>query len=120
MERGADYYTRSLKLAQEIGDLRDQEQALGNLGTIYHQRGEWAAAERYYRQTAEICEAVGDEAGLAVWLGNLALVLGLQAARRRRGRCWSARLRYIGATTIVPARGRRCLTWRCTTGTWAS
>jgi tetratricopeptide (TPR) repeat protein len=78
MERGADYYTRGLKLAQEIGDLRDQEQALGNLGTIYHQRGEWAAAERYYRQAAEICEAVGDEAGLAVWLGNLALVLGLQ------------------------------------------
>jgi hypothetical protein len=41
LDHSAEYYTRSLALAQQIHDLRDQEQALGNLGNIHYPRGDW-------------------------------------------------------------------------------
>jgi tetratricopeptide (TPR) repeat protein len=77
LDEAGEFYRRSLVLAQEIGDLRDQEQALGNLGTLYHQQGHYDLAEQAYRQARATCLAVSDEAGVALWSGNLAMVLSL-------------------------------------------
>ena len=46
--------------------------ALGNLGTIAHMRGEFAAAVEYYRDAIELSTDDGDADGLAVYLHNLA------------------------------------------------
>jgi tetratricopeptide (TPR) repeat protein len=73
-----DAYQRSLAVAQEIGDLTRQEQAIGNLGLVEQLRGQWQVAEAYYRQALQLCEELGDQTGPAVWLMNLGTVLGLQ------------------------------------------
>jgi tetratricopeptide (TPR) repeat protein len=46
--------------------------SLGNLGTIAHMRGEYAAAVDYYREAIELAGTVGDIDGAAVNLHNLA------------------------------------------------
>ena len=46
--RAIDYYTRSLKIKEEIGDKKGIATSLNNIGNIYVDQGDYAKALDYY------------------------------------------------------------------------
>ena len=46
--KAIDYYTKSLKMREELGDKRGIATSLFNIGAIYHEQGNLANAIEYY------------------------------------------------------------------------
>jgi len=69
-------YTQAASVRREVGDLEGAAGSLNNLGTIHHDRGNYAAAERFLRECLELQP---DSAEATVNLGECALQLGKDA-----------------------------------------
>ncbi|MGZ6539191.1 MAG: tetratricopeptide repeat protein, partial [Bacteroidia bacterium] len=69
--RGIDYFTRSLKLAEEIKDYKSMGQCINNIGVIYYEQGNNKKAEEYYNKSLALNEKLGSKFGIAFALGNL-------------------------------------------------
>jgi tetratricopeptide (TPR) repeat protein len=62
-----------LVITREIGDLRGEGNALGNLGLAYADLGETCKAIEFYEQRLAIACEIGDRRGEGNALGNLGL-----------------------------------------------
>jgi tetratricopeptide (TPR) repeat protein len=67
-------YEQSLALYREIGDRAGEGTTLGNMGAIYHARGDYDTALKYLEQSLEIRQEVGDRAGEGTTLNNISLI----------------------------------------------
>jgi len=71
-------YEETLRLADNIPDTREAAQArasaLGNLGLVYHERGDLEKAEEHHKQALKIDREIGNRLGEAQDLGNLGLI----------------------------------------------
>jgi tetratricopeptide (TPR) repeat protein len=67
-----DYYTKSLKVLEEIGDKADMAYSLNNIGYVYNHQGKISEALDYYVRSLKIFEEIGDKEGIAVSLNNIA------------------------------------------------
>ena len=69
--RGIDYFTRSLKIAEEIKDYKSMGQCINNIGVIYYEQGDNKKAEEYYNKSLALNEKLGHKFGIAFALSNL-------------------------------------------------
>ena len=69
-----DYYSRSLKIREEIGDEKGIALSLNNIGTIYNDKGQVKEALVYYNRSLKIYEDLDDKEGVALSLNNIGLI----------------------------------------------
>ena len=68
----ADSYEEALKLAEDIGDLSSQANALNSLGFVYSQQGDDSTARERWKLALEISRKAADKRAEALALFNLA------------------------------------------------
>jgi tetratricopeptide (TPR) repeat protein len=69
-----DYYTRSLTIKEEIGDISGIASSLNNLGVIYKAQDNYRVAIDYYTRSLTIKEEIEDKKGIATSLNNIGSV----------------------------------------------
>ncbi len=69
--KAIEYYTRSLKIREEIGDKQGIAASLNNIGLIYNEQSDYAKAIEYHTRSLKINEEIGDKKAIAVSLGNI-------------------------------------------------
>ena len=76
--KALDYYQRSLKIQEEIGDKKASASTINNIGIIYKQQGDYPKALEYYQRSLKINEEIGDRKGIAYAIGNIGFVCKIQ------------------------------------------
>jgi len=69
--RGIEYFTRSLKIAEEIQDFKSMTNSYNNIGVIYYEQRNNEKAIEYYSLSLAISEKLNRKSGIAFALGNL-------------------------------------------------
>ncbi|MFL5765129.1 MAG: tetratricopeptide repeat protein [Bacteroidia bacterium] len=72
-KQGIDYFTRSLKLAEQIND-KSVGQCINNIGVIYYEMGNNDKAKEYFEKSLALSEKEKHKYGIVFALGNLANV----------------------------------------------
>ncbi len=75
MGKAIEYFDKALKIAQEIGDRRNEGACFGNLGVAYRDLGEVRKAIVCYEKALKIAREIGDKRNESIWLNNLGIVL---------------------------------------------
>jgi tetratricopeptide (TPR) repeat protein len=73
--KAIEYFDKALKMAQEIGDRRNEGACFGNLGVAHRDLGEVRKAIVYYEKALQIAQEIGDKRNESKWLNNLGIVL---------------------------------------------
>ncbi|MEH6535650.1 MAG: adenylate/guanylate cyclase domain-containing protein [Psychroserpens sp.] len=76
--KALDYYKRSLKIREEIGDKKGISASLYNIGNIYLRQGNYPQALDYHQRSLKIEEEIGNIEGVASSLGNIGLIYSEQ------------------------------------------
>lgn len=92
--KALDYYTRSLKIKEELLDEPGVAKSLNNIGLIYKNQGQYNIAIDYYSQSLEIKKKLVDKKGIAASLNNIGNLLNLT------GDYEQAKKYYIESLTI--------------------
>ena len=66
-----EYFTRSLKITEDLGDQKGTAAALNNIGVIYDGQEEYAKAKEYYERALKIVEKSGNKRSIALSYVNL-------------------------------------------------
>ena len=61
--KALEYWSKSLKIQQEIGDKSGVAVSLNNIGVIYKDQGDIPKALEYYSKSLKIHEEIGDKSG---------------------------------------------------------
>ena len=69
-----DYFNRSLKIKEELGNEKEIAVSLNNIGLIYKNIGDYANSIDYYFRSLSIKEKLGDNMGIAATLNNIGVV----------------------------------------------
>jgi serine phosphatase RsbU (regulator of sigma subunit)/tetratricopeptide (TPR) repeat protein len=72
--KGLEFYHKSLKIQEEIGDKKGGATSLNNIGAIYKDQGDIPKALVYYHKSLKIQEEIGDRKGIALSLNNIGYV----------------------------------------------
>jgi tetratricopeptide (TPR) repeat protein len=80
-KRAIAAYEQALALCQASGDPQQEQDLLGNLGTVYSSTGQWETATGYYERALALARQARDRPGEGVWLLDMALVLDEQGQR---------------------------------------
>jgi tetratricopeptide (TPR) repeat protein len=67
-----NYYKKSLKLFEDLGDKKGLASALNNIGFVYHSQGEIPNALKLYIKSLKISEEIEDMSSVANSLNNIA------------------------------------------------
>jgi class 3 adenylate cyclase/Tfp pilus assembly protein PilF len=73
-----DYFQRSLKINEELGDKKGIATSLSNMGTISNQKGDYPKALDYRQRSLKINEELGDKNGIASSLNNMGVIYSKQ------------------------------------------
>lgn len=65
LDDAQDWYTKSLVIAEELGDQTGMARGYHRLSMTAQDRGDYDTAERLYRRSLEIDERIGNQAGIA-------------------------------------------------------
>ncbi len=66
-----EYYEKSMKIFEALGDQCGLAAAYGNLGNVYAYKSERDRAIEYYENSMEISKALGDRYGAGITLSNI-------------------------------------------------
>jgi tetratricopeptide (TPR) repeat protein len=69
-----EYYHKSLKIQEEIGDKKGMATSYNNIGLIHNNQGGIPLALEYYHKSLEIYEEIGDKRGMAISYNNIGLI----------------------------------------------
>jgi tetratricopeptide (TPR) repeat protein len=69
-----DYYTKSLKIFEEINDKIEIAITYNNIAVSWQSQGDINKALGYYEKGLKIQESINDKAGIATTLGNLGVI----------------------------------------------
>ncbi|MFN3916578.1 MAG: tetratricopeptide repeat protein [Flavobacteriales bacterium] len=72
--KAIDYYTRSLKIDEEIGDKKRISPSLNNIGNVYSDQGDYTKAIDYYTRSLKINEEIGNKRGISTSLNNIGII----------------------------------------------
>ncbi len=76
--KALEYYHKSLKIYEEIGNKEGIATSLNNIGYIYKNQGDIPKALEYYYKSLKIRENIGNKQGIAVSLNNIARSMLIQ------------------------------------------
>jgi tetratricopeptide (TPR) repeat protein len=71
--KGLEYYHKSLKIQEEIGDKEGIAYSLNNIGMIYNSQGDIPKALEYFHKSLKIQEKIGNKKGIAYSLSNIGM-----------------------------------------------
>lgn len=71
-EKALDYYTRGLKISEEVGDQMGVGNAMSNMSHIFKNQGLYSKAIDYLFQSLKISEEMSHIKGVAASLGSIA------------------------------------------------
>ncbi len=74
LTKGLEYYHKSLKIREEIGDKKGIAGSLNNIGYIYDNQGDIPKGLEYFHKSLKIYEEIGDKSGMAASLKNIGTV----------------------------------------------
>ncbi|MBI4646407.1 MAG: CHAT domain-containing protein [Bacteroidia bacterium] len=63
--KAAEYYEKSLKITEELGDRKGISNCLNNHGSVYYYQGDYPKAAEYYEKSMKIKEELGAVADMA-------------------------------------------------------
>jgi adenylate cyclase len=69
--KALEYFQRSLKIYEEIGDKKGIAGIIGNIGIIYKNQGDYPKALEYYQRSLKINEEIGNKQSMAATIGNI-------------------------------------------------
>lgn len=72
--KALDYYHKSLKIKEEIGDKKGIATSYNNLGSVHSNQGDLSQALEYYQKSLKIREEIGDKNGMAFSYNNIGVV----------------------------------------------
>ena len=72
--KAVEYYHKSIKLQEIIGNKKGLATCLNNIGAIYSRQNNFPKALEYYHKSLTIREEVGDKRGIASSLNNLGTI----------------------------------------------
>jgi two-component sensor histidine kinase len=72
--KALEYYHKSFKIQEEIGDKEGIANSLNNIGYVYHNQGDIPKALEYYHKSLKIQEEIGDKEGIAISLNNIGVI----------------------------------------------
>ena len=67
-----NYHVKSIKIAQDVGDLETVENAYQGLGSLYERVGDYDKAIEYYFQSLKIAENRNSQSGVIITLQSIA------------------------------------------------
>jgi serine phosphatase RsbU (regulator of sigma subunit)/Tfp pilus assembly protein PilF len=76
--KALEYYHKSLKLKEELGEQEGVANSLNNIGAIYRVQGDIPKALEYYHKSLKIQEEIGSKRGIASSLVNIGYVYNHQ------------------------------------------
>jgi adenylate cyclase len=76
--KALEYWNRSLKVYEEVGDKKGISTTVSNIGNRYGSQGNYTKALEYYFRSFKIFEDIGDKSGMAKTLGNIGAIYGNQ------------------------------------------
>ena len=76
--KALEYYHKSLKIREEIGDKKGIANSLNNIGYIYDVQGDIPKGLEYYHKSLKIREEIGDKKGIAMSLNNIGYIYNSQ------------------------------------------
>ncbi len=76
--KALEYYGRSLKILEELGDKKGIATSLNNIGFIYQSQGDILKALEYFSKCLKIFEEMGDNSGIAYSLNNFGAIYNFQ------------------------------------------
>jgi len=76
--KAMDYYTRSLKIYEQLGDQHGIASSLLSIGNIYNSQGDYPNALSYYTQSLKIHEQLGDQPGKGKLISNIGIIYYFQ------------------------------------------
>lgn len=65
------YFTRSLKIMEDLNDQKGISSCLNNIGVVYDEQEEYQKAEEYYQRALTINKKTGDQSSQALSYSNL-------------------------------------------------
>jgi len=69
-----DYYSKSLRIQEEIGDRKGLAGSLSNIGSVYNTQGDLSKALEYYGKSLKIMQDLGNKNGVANLLNNIGAI----------------------------------------------
>jgi adenylate cyclase len=69
-----DYFTRSLKIHDQLGDQKEIVNILSNIGIIYSEQGDYLKAVDYFTRSLKSNEQLGNQFGIAQSLVNIGII----------------------------------------------
>ena len=69
--KAVDYYHKSLKIREAIGDIKGMAENFNNIGYIYQNQHDLELALEYYEKTLKLYEKLNDQSGIANTLNNI-------------------------------------------------
>ena len=69
-----EYYHKSLKIKEDIGNKKGIATSLNNIGYIYKSQGDIPFAMEYYHKSLKIEEELGNKSGIAISLNNIGYI----------------------------------------------
>jgi len=76
--KALEYYHKSLKIDEEIGNKNGIANSLNNIGFVYKNQGDIPNALEFYHKSLKLYEEIGDKIGLAASLSNIGIVYYFQ------------------------------------------
>jgi len=76
--KALEYYHKSLKIQEEIGDKSGIANSFNNIGFTYHHQGDIPKALEYYHKSLKIQEEIGYKSGIANSINNIGMIYKLQ------------------------------------------
>jgi serine phosphatase RsbU (regulator of sigma subunit)/Tfp pilus assembly protein PilF len=76
--KAIEYFHKSLKIQEGIGEKRGIATSLNNIGMIYDSQGDIPKALEYFHESLKIQEEIGHKQGIATSLNNIGTVYKLQ------------------------------------------
>ena len=73
-----NYYDKSYKIYQQLGDKQGSATALNNIGIIYHHQNDYTNALKAYKESLKMREEIGTKYEIASSLSNIAVIYGVR------------------------------------------
>ena len=74
VKEALDYYSRSLKIQEQMGDNVAIAGSLNNIGTVYYKLGQIKEALDYFSRNLKVYEEIGFKKGIATSLNNIGAI----------------------------------------------
>lgn len=94
--KALEYYHKSLKIEEEIGNKQGIATSINNIGYIYKNQGDIPKTLEYFHKSLKIYEGIGYKKGIAMTLNNIGSIYHYQGDIPKALEYWNKTLKIYG------------------------